>query len=185
MVNDTPVNADLIKSLMLHAALGFIMLGMGMSRPLSDFKRVFASTKAKLVGLMFVAACPRGYKFLLSQHGSAWRCDSASRFPSSLEYRTVRWRWRLHWHVGKPVSHHTGSGLQFNHIRRRRGDDSEVWARCTESDSFLNHPHPAIGLIESTGFFVDLGLTRGRSKIPVAQELGICFPAFLLHEVGK
>lgn len=51
MVNDAHVNADLIKSLMLPAALAFIMLGMGMSLTLSDFKRVFVSPKAKLVGL--------------------------------------------------------------------------------------------------------------------------------------
>jgi bile acid:Na+ symporter, BASS family len=45
------MNADLIKSLMLPAALVFIMFGMGMSLTPGDFKRVLTSPKAKLVGL--------------------------------------------------------------------------------------------------------------------------------------
>lgn len=51
IMDDPPVNADLIKSLMLPAALIFIMFGMGMSLTPDDFRRVFVSPKAKLVGL--------------------------------------------------------------------------------------------------------------------------------------
>lgn len=43
--------AELIKSLLLPAALIFIMFGMGMSLTPADFKRVILSPKAKLVGL--------------------------------------------------------------------------------------------------------------------------------------
>jgi hypothetical protein len=53
------------------------------------------------------------------------------------------------------------------------------------SDSFFKNPQPAIGRIEHAGFLVDLGLPRGTPKMELAQELAICFPAFLLHEVGK
>ena len=42
---------DLLKSLILPAALFFIMFGMGMGLTPGDFKRVFVSPKAKLVGL--------------------------------------------------------------------------------------------------------------------------------------
>lgn len=45
------MNADLIKSLMLPAALVFIMFGMGMSLTPGDFRRVFTSPKATMVGL--------------------------------------------------------------------------------------------------------------------------------------
>lgn len=45
------MNADLIKSLMLPAALIFIMFGMGMGLTPADFKRVITSPKAKLIGL--------------------------------------------------------------------------------------------------------------------------------------
>jgi BASS family bile acid:Na+ symporter len=51
MVNDSLVNTDMIKALMLPAALIFIMFGMGMSLTPGDFRRVFISPKAKLVGL--------------------------------------------------------------------------------------------------------------------------------------
>jgi BASS family bile acid:Na+ symporter len=51
MVGDAPVNADLIKSLMMPAALVFIMLGMGLSLTVSEFQRILVSPKAKLVRL--------------------------------------------------------------------------------------------------------------------------------------
>lgn len=43
--------ADLLKSLLLPAALIFIMFGMGMSLVPGDFKRVIIAPKAKLIGL--------------------------------------------------------------------------------------------------------------------------------------
>jgi hypothetical protein len=85
----------------------------------------------------------------------------------------------------------TQSGILFAIINQSGGCSPDGrWSQssracCTESDSFLNHPHPAIGLIEPAGFFVVSGLALGRPKMARAQELGICFPAFLLHEVGK
>lgn len=45
------MNSDLLKSLLLPAALVFIMFGMGMSLTPGDFKRVIVSPKAKLIGL--------------------------------------------------------------------------------------------------------------------------------------
>ncbi|MFM7182170.1 MAG: bile acid:sodium symporter family protein [Verrucomicrobiales bacterium] len=49
--------ADLLKSLILPAALMFIMFGMGMSLTPGEFKRVFVSPKAKLVGLACQLLC--------------------------------------------------------------------------------------------------------------------------------
>lgn len=45
------MNADLFKDILLPLALIFVLFGMGMTLTPGDFKRVFISPKAKLVGL--------------------------------------------------------------------------------------------------------------------------------------
>lgn len=51
------MSGETIKSLVLPAALFFIMFGMGMGLTAADFKRVIASPKAKLVGLFCQLVC--------------------------------------------------------------------------------------------------------------------------------
>jgi len=57
---------DLFKSILLPAALVFIMLGMGMSLTPRDFRRVVLSPKAKLLGLFCQLALLPALAFLLA-----------------------------------------------------------------------------------------------------------------------
>ncbi len=48
----TPMDANLIKTVFLPIALGIVMLGMGLSLTLQDFKNIFKSPKAITIGLL-------------------------------------------------------------------------------------------------------------------------------------